>query len=125
VSERPHIDALLEEQRTFPPPPASAASATVVDPAIYDRAAADPEGFWAEQADALQWSRRWDTVMEWTPPFVRWFVGGTLNASVNCLTESAGRDVAWSPAPFRTLRPAALERIEGMTPRTGTDNALI
>jgi len=85
VSETPHIDALLEEDRTFPPPPGSARDAVVSDPSIYERAASDPEGFWAEQADRLEWSRRWDTVMEWTPPFVKWFVGGSLNASVNCL----------------------------------------
>jgi acetyl-CoA synthetase len=86
VSEpQQHIDALLEETRVFPPPPGFVERAVVADPEVYERAAADPEAFWAEQAERLEWSRPWDAVMEWTPPFVKWFVGGTLNASVNCL----------------------------------------
>jgi acetyl-CoA synthetase len=65
-----HIDAPLEEDRTFPPPEGFRANAVVCDPSIYDRSAADPEGFWAEEAGRLEWSRPWDTVMEWSPPFV-------------------------------------------------------
>jgi acetyl-CoA synthetase len=80
-----HIDALLEENRVFPPPPSFSQGAVIGDPAIAERAAADPEAFWAEEAGRLDWTRPWDTVMDWTPPFVKWFVGGTLNASVNCL----------------------------------------
>jgi len=90
-----HISALLSEQRVFEPPPAFTANAVVNDPAIYERAAADPEGFWAEQAERLTWFKRWDTVLEWTPPFAKWFVGGTLNASYNCLdrhVEAGGGD---------------------------------
>ena len=106
-----HIDALLQEDRVFPPPADLAARAVVSDPAIYERAAADPEAFWAEQADGLDWMRRWDTVLEWTPPFVKWFVGGTLNASVNCLdrhVETGGGDTVayhWEgePGDTRTL----------------------
>ena len=80
-----HIAALLEEKRVFPPPQGFAEGAVVADPEIYERAARDPEAFWAEQAGRLEWSRPWTGVMEWTPPFVKWFVGGALNASVNCL----------------------------------------
>ena len=90
-----HISALLSEQRVFEPPPVFTANAVVNDPAIYERAAADPEGFWAEQAERLTWFKRWDTVLEWTPPFAKWFVGGTLNASYNCLdrhVEAGGGD---------------------------------
>ena len=84
---------------------------SIGDPAIYERAAADPEAFWAEQAETLDWTRPWDTVMEWTPPFVKWFVGGTLNASVNCLdrhVEAGGGDkVAYhwegEPGDTRTI----------------------
>jgi acetyl-CoA synthetase len=85
-----NIEALLSEKRIFPPPPSFVEQAVVSDPAIYERAAEDPESFWAEQAEQLMWSRRWDTVMEWTPPFVKWFEGGTLNASVNCLDRHVG-----------------------------------
>ena len=106
-----HIDALLEEKRLFPPPPSFVERAVLSDPAIYARAAGDPEAFWAEQAERLDWNRRWDTVMEWTPPFVKWFVGGTLNASVNCLdrhVEAGGGDkVAYhwegEPGDTRTI----------------------
>ncbi|MEW5839490.1 MAG: acetate--CoA ligase, partial [Thermoproteota archaeon] len=48
-------------------------------------ALADPEKFWGEQAKNLVWHRQWDRVLEWDPPFARWFAGGMLNASVNCL----------------------------------------
>jgi acetyl-CoA synthetase len=96
VSEpQQHIEALLEEKRVFPPSPSFAEQAVISDPTIYERAAQDPESFWAEQAERLDWTRRWDAVMEWTPPFVKWFVGGTLNASVNCLdrhVEAGGGD---------------------------------
>jgi acetyl-CoA synthetase len=79
------IEALYAEDRTFPPPPEFAARANVADPQIYEHAEADPEAFWAEQAAALDWYRPWDTVLEWDPPFAKWFLGGELNASFNCL----------------------------------------
>src|SRR4051794_15204600 len=79
------IVTLFDEQRTFPPPPEFAAQANVKDPAIYQRAADDLEGFWAEEASRLDWYRPWDTVLEWDPPFAKWFSGGQLNVSVNCL----------------------------------------
>jgi acetyl-CoA synthetase len=118
VTDPQHIEALLEEGRTFPPPPGFAANAVVSDPAIYERAAADPEAFWAEQAAALEWSRPWDTVMEWSPPFVKWFVGGRLNASVNCLDRhvraGGGDKVAFhwegEPGDTRTITYAELLR---------------
>jgi acetyl-CoA synthetase len=90
-----NISALLSEDRVFPPPPDFTERAIVADDGIYERAAADHEGFWAEQAERLSWYRRWDTVMEWSPPWVKWFVGGSLNASYNCLdrhVEAGGGD---------------------------------
>ena len=96
MSESRHdIEALLSEQRSFPPPQGFRESAVVNDPAVYDRATADPDGFWAEQAGRLDWSRPWDSVMEWDPPWVKWFTGGQLNASMNCLdrhVEAGGGD---------------------------------
>jgi acetyl-CoA synthetase len=80
-----HIDALLEELRVIEPPEEFRRNAVANDPEIYARAEADPEAFWAEQAGKLRWSRPWDTVMEWNPPWVKWFLGGRLNVSVNCL----------------------------------------
>jgi len=83
--EARHIEALLSEHRVFPPPDGFADSAVANDPEIYARAGRDYEAFWAEQAGTLAWSKPWDTVMEWNPPWVTWFAGGRLNASFNCL----------------------------------------
>ncbi len=106
------IEALLSEQRLFEPPGEFAARALVADPGIYERADADPTAFWAEQAERLSWFKRWDSVMEWTPPWVRWFSGGELNASYNCLdrhVEAGGGDkVAYywegEPGDTRSIR---------------------
>ena len=90
-----HISALLSEERVFEPGPDFVARALVKDRSIYERAEADYQGFWAEQAERLAWFRRWDTVMDWQPPWVKWFVGGTLNASFSCLdrhVEGGGGD---------------------------------
>nr|MBA2595959.1 AMP-binding protein [Chloroflexia bacterium] len=84
------IETLFREGRTFPPPPEFAARANVNDPAIYEQAAADPEGYWAGEAARLDWYRPWDTVLDWQPPFATWFDGGQLNVSVNCLDRHLG-----------------------------------
>jgi acetyl-CoA synthetase len=78
------LDTLLTERRQFPPPAAFAAEANGTA-ALFEAAARDPEEFWAEQARALDWMRPWDRVLDWTPPYARWFVGGKLNVSANCL----------------------------------------
>ncbi len=85
MTDSMRIDTLLEESRSFPSPPAFRQSAHAGDDRIYDDAARDPEAFWARCASELSWYRKWDTVLEWTPPHAKWFTGGTLNASVNCL----------------------------------------
>jgi acetyl-CoA synthetase len=78
------LEELLDVER-FAPPPAFRARA-VSDPSVYERAERDHESYWAEQADSLHWDRRWDRVLdESRAPFYKWFVGGTLNASYNCV----------------------------------------
>jgi acetyl-CoA synthetase len=79
------IDDLLREERSFPPPADFRARAHVRDDQIYAEADRDPDAFWARMAGELEWSRPWDTVLDWQPPHARWFVGGQLNVSVNCL----------------------------------------
>ncbi len=79
------IETLLDEQRRFPPPDTFTAHAHVRDITPYERARRDPEGYWADWAKQLEWSRPWDRVLEWKPPHAKWFLGGKLNASVNCL----------------------------------------
>ncbi len=86
------IEDYFSEDRVFPPSEEFRSQAVVSDPGIYGRAA-DWEAFWAEQAGALDWFRTWDSVLEWDLPFARWFDGGTLNVSYNCLDRhvAAGR----------------------------------
>ena len=89
MSESTAIETVLNESRLFPPPADFASQAEVGSfeeyEKLYARAAADPEAFWAAQADALHWFKRWDTVLDWNLPFAKWFVGGKLNVSYNCL----------------------------------------
>jgi acetyl-CoA synthetase len=80
-----HIDALLQEQRRFPPPLSFAAAAVARDPNVYQRAHDNPEAFWAEAAQRLTWARPFEQVLEWNAPWAKWFVGGQLNASYNCV----------------------------------------
>ncbi len=99
------FEALLAEDRLFPPGEALRGQANVSDAGVYARAAADPEAFWAEAARELHWFRGWDRVLDWTPPHARWFVGGQLNAAYNCLDRhlsSARRNKAaliWEGEP--------------------------
>jgi acetyl-CoA synthetase len=79
------FDVLLQETRRFPPPEEFHANANVADRAIYDRALRDPEAYWAAWAEELDWFEKWDRVLEWTPPYAKWFIGGTLNVAHNCL----------------------------------------
>ena len=83
-SDQP-IEALLVEERLFPPPEGVAQSANMADSGIYQRAAKDPEAYWAQAAESLEWIRKWDRVLDWKPPIAQWFVGGKINVSVNCL----------------------------------------
>jgi acetyl-CoA synthetase len=83
------IESVLKEARVFDPPAPFRQMAHVKGleeyRRLYARSLADPEGFWAEQAEEFVWSKPWDTVLEWKPPFAKWFVGGRLNLSENCL----------------------------------------
>src|SRR5437763_1869161 len=79
------LETFSQEDRRFPPPPAFTAKANVKDPGIYERAAKDLEGFWAEQAKTLTWRKPFTKVLEWEAPYAKWFIGGELNISENCL----------------------------------------
>ena len=83
-SDQP-IEALLDEERLFPPPEECSQNANIADPDIYQRAAKDPEAYWAQAAESLEWIRKWDRVLDWKPPIAQWFIGGKINVSVNCL----------------------------------------
>jgi acetyl-CoA synthetase len=86
--------ASLLDVKTFEPPAGFREHALLSDPAIYAEAEADWQGWWARQASELHWSKPWDTVLDDSnPPFYKWFVGGELNVSYNCLDRhvEAGR----------------------------------
>jgi acetyl-CoA synthetase len=106
------IEYSLVEDRTFPPPDSFKADALVTGAEIYDEAAADWQGFWARQAaELVSWDQEWHTILEWELPFARWFVGGTLNVSYNCLDRhveaGTGSKVAYhwegEPGDTRTV----------------------
>ena len=78
------LENLLSENRTFPPSAEFAAAANAKAD-MYAHADADRLKFWEEQARFLQWEKPWEKTLEWEAPFAKWFIGGTLNASVNCL----------------------------------------
>ena len=121
TNSQPAIESILQEQRLFAPPAefAEAAAISGADQyqALYDKAAADPAAFWAELAEQeLHWFKQWDTVLDWQPPFAKWFVGGKINISYNCLDrhlETHRRDkpaLVWEgePGDARTLTYAEL-----------------
>jgi acetyl-CoA synthetase len=88
---QPTIESILQEHRSFPPSAEFASQAAVKSldayKQIYAAAQADPTGFWADQATKeLHWFKPWDTVLDWSnPPFAKWFDGGKINLSYNCL----------------------------------------
>ena len=88
-SPTPNITSVLKETRTFAPTAEFVAQANIKGPAEYEklwkRAADDPDGFWAEQAESLTWFKKWTKVLEWNAPFSKWFVGGKINACYNCV----------------------------------------
>ena len=114
----PEIENLMMERRTFPPDPSFVAGANATQ-AMYDEAAADFEGFWAKLArEKLSWDQPFDTVLEWDLPFAKWFTGGKLNVSYNCVDRHVerglGEKVAYhwigEPGDRRTITYADLLR---------------
>ncbi|HEY3997889.1 MAG TPA: AMP-binding protein, partial [Candidatus Xenobia bacterium] len=109
------IEALLSEQRSFPPSEAFRDRALVSDKAIYNE---DLETFWAREAENLEWMQKWDTVLDWKVPHARWFSGGRLNVAVNCVDRHARTwrrnkaAIMWEgePGDERVLTYGMLER---------------
>lgn len=85
TSKQAAIAALLEEHRTFPPSDEFRAQANINDPTVYQTAANNTEAFWEAFAKELEWIQPWHQILEWAPPYAKWFLGGKLNASVNCV----------------------------------------
>jgi acetyl-CoA synthetase len=109
------VENLLHEDRHFPPTPEFVAQANAT-PALYEAAAADRLAFWDDAARALHWDQPWTKTLEWNLPFSKWFIGGKLNASYNCLDrhviEGRGDRVAFhfegEPGDTRTITYAQM-----------------
>ncbi|MEG4011306.1 MULTISPECIES: acetate--CoA ligase [unclassified Microcoleus] len=117
------IESILHEKRLFPPTAEFSQKAQVKSleeyRALYDKAAADPQAFWAELAtQELDWFQKWDTVLDWQPPVAKWFVNGKINISYNCLDRHLTTwrknkaALIWEgePGDSRTLTYAQLHR---------------
>jgi acetyl-CoA synthetase len=112
------LAALLDERRTFPPPEEFRQRANANDLGIYDRALRDPEAFWAAEAKKLDWFTPWRKVLDWNAPWAKWFVGGKLNVTYNCVDRHAHSPrrnkaaIIWEgePGDSRVLTYGMLER---------------
>src|SRR3990172_7023210 len=120
-SPSPEIENLLAESRTFPPDPAFAAQANA-QPDLYEEAERDFEAFWARLArERIDWFEDFHTTLEWNLPFAKWFLGGKLNISYNCVDRHVERGLGdkvayhWigEPGDTRTLTYADLLRDVG------------
>jgi acetyl-CoA synthetase len=118
-----NIESILQEKRLFPPSAEFSQNAHIKSAEdyqrLYDKAQANPEAFWAELAEQeLDWFQKWDTVLDWQPPFAKWFVNGKINISHNCLDRhltTANKNKAaiiWEgePGDSRTITYAQLHR---------------
>lgn len=144
MPEANNIESSQIENRIFPPPPEFAADAHIKSFEEYDAlrkaAAEDPVAFWEKQAEELDWFQKWDKALEWDLPFAKWFVGGRINASYNCLDRHLTSDrrnkaaIIWEgePGEVRTITYAQLHRevsrfanvLKKMNVRTGDRVAL-
>src|SRR6202047_3269431 len=116
------IDSILQEQRSFEPPPEFSKQAHIKSLAEYDRiykeSIDNPDKFWGGIASELHWFRKWDRVLEWNCPWAKWFVGGTINLSYNCLDRHVQTwrknkaAIIWEsePGEVRTLTYQQLHR---------------
>jgi acetyl-CoA synthetase len=118
VDQRPEIEALMTERRTFPPDPAFAAQANA-KASLYDEAERDVEAFWARLArERISWTKPFEKTLEWELPFAKWFLGGELNVAYNCVDRHVERGLGdkvayhWigEPGDTRTITYADLKR---------------
>ena len=110
MPDKAELSVLLRTEQTYPPPPEFVAKSAFADPGIYARAAEDPESWWASWAAELEWVEPWDQVLDWSnPPLARWFDGGRLNVSANCLDRHVAAGLGERVAFFWEPEDADLE----------------
>lgn len=85
VTQNLDLEVTMHTEEVFDPPADFVASSEWSDPTVYERAEADPTGWWASWAEQLTWREPWHQVLDWQAPWAKWFLGGKLNASENCL----------------------------------------
>src|SRR6056297_1525709 len=122
MSENTNIESILTETRSFPPPATFTAQANINSDEQYqelwERAKNDPAAFWGEMSENLSWFKQWDTVMDGEMPNTKWFTGGKINVSYNCLDRHLETDrrnkaaIIWEgePGDTRVLRYQDLHR---------------
>ena len=111
INTRQTVDDLLQETRTFPPSEEFKRKSEIKDDSLYKLAAQNRLKYWEECAKRIDWFKPWHQTLEWNSPFAKWFVGGKLNASYNCLDRhikaGLGNKIAiyWEgePGDSRTL----------------------
>ncbi len=102
--DSPSLGEEWQQDKSFAPSLAFSQQANIQDVDIYAKAEADSEGYWADWANQLEWSKPWDTILKWNPPHAKWFLGGQLNVSVNCLDRQLAqrgdnRAIVWEGEP--------------------------
>ena len=122
TNNQPNIDSTLDEQRKFECPQDFAQNAHLKNlaeyEALYKESIEAPDKFWARAAEELHWFKKWDKVLEWKSPWAKWFVGGQINLSYNCLDRHVQTwrknksAIIWEgePGEIRTLTYQQLHR---------------
>ena len=106
------IDALLSEDRRYPPTPEFVAAANVRDESVYAEAERDPIAFWETRArEQVEWFKPWDKALEWNVPFSKWFVGAQVNAAYNCVDRHAKGARADKPAIIFEGEPGDIQTL--------------
>jgi acetyl-CoA synthetase len=115
------IESTLQEERLFPPPPQFAAKARIGSREEYEKlyreSIQEPEKFFARAAEQLHWFSKWSKVLDWKPPYAKWFVGGKLNVSSNCLDAQIARGrgdapaIVWEAEPLLDAKGGEVKRL--------------
>ncbi len=109
------LDSTLRENRLFPPPPEFSAHAHIQSieqyEELYKQSIEDPETFWANAANDLHWFKKWDKVLDWNLPWAKWFVGGQINLSYNCVDRHALGERANKTAIIWEGEPGEVRRL--------------
>jgi acetyl-CoA synthetase len=120
--EKKEIVSMMEENRVFPPPENIKKTARIKTmeeyQKLYKQSIDDPDGFWGEQAKELDWFKKWDKVSEWdfNKPELKWFIGGKLNVSYNCLdrhlaTKGNKAALIWQGEPLEESKTYTYQQL--------------